>query len=303
MNADEIQALLDAAPKPAEPAASVAVLNEPEEINEIEVVGAVDDQPEVSEPVSEQVAASVEPEPPKEEPAEPVSVPVETATNPAPAATGPLTNALWIKLTACGAFALALTAAVLGLVNRSAMASQVAMLTAENASLNQRCDFQQSLCARLLGDSGDPDRPFWDARTHVLDLDREFLAQVPTQVGDVNVIRARPQSLNEREELHFEITNPNALTLHRGQLLVRSSTQPRDPKQAFDYESLRSWYKTVETQVYEIGELTAGQTRRITASVSKADESDEPPAYVDFEIVFDYYSATGETTAASSQAD
>ncbi|QDS90372.1 hypothetical protein EC9_45800 [Rosistilla ulvae] len=323
MNAEEIQALLDAGTKEPSAVSSVAVLDETEGIESPSDAVAEEEKPwtpefafgsdeptiqaEPASPEHGDVPAGVVPDSPPDHiaPANATPEPVASeAVVPTPiAAVGSVAVPLWIQATAVGALGMSIIAASLGFINRSVLESQVSQLAAQNAKLQERCDFQQSLCQRLMGNPGDPDRPFWDLRTHVLDLDREFLGQVPTQVGAVNVIRSRPKSLNDRAQLHFEITNPNALTLHRGQLIVRTSDQPHDPNEAYDYDALRAWQKTIHRKVYEFGELTAGQTRAIDVSVASKDDSEEPPQYVDFEISFGYYSASEKPAASVSPAE
>ncbi|QDV14901.1 hypothetical protein CA51_48110 [Rosistilla oblonga] len=344
MNADEIQALLDAAPQNLGPATSVAVLNEPDETEQPDAqaessesddsswtpefgaeeepaadLSQAGEDPPAAPPTDTAAAApaAIAPESiaaaaPAADPT-PVVAPTKTTPDesPAPVAAASSTPApvvaatlpMWIKLTTGGTLVLSIAATSLGFINRSVLESEVDRLEIANASLNDRCDFQQTLCQRLMGNPGDRDRPFWDARPHVLDLDQAFLAQIPTQVGDVNVIRTRPTSLNDRGELNFEITNPNALTLHRGQLIIRTSDQPHDPSRAYDYDALRAWQKTVTTKTYELGELPAGQTRQVLASVQPVDDSDELPKYVDFEIVFGYYSTTGDSSPLATSAN
>ncbi|QDV71043.1 hypothetical protein Poly24_47760 [Rosistilla carotiformis] len=318
MNADEIQALLDAAPQSVVPATSVAVLNEVDEVEPAAEAAAEDEQPGPPEfafggdepeeelkvsVVDESATSTVQVQPaPQEMPSEPAASPI-AAPQVAAIATGPASIPMWIKGTAGVALVLSIAATTLGFINRSVLEARIEQLDVQNVSLRDRCDFQQALCQQLMGNPGDPDKPFWDVRSHVLNLDQAFLAQVPTQVGSVNVIRSRPTSLNERTQLHFEITNPNALTLHRGQLIVRTSSVPHDPGQDYDYEALRAWYKTVKTTTYEIGELRSGQTRVVEASAGTADDSDPDPQYVDFQVTFGYYSANDSSLATASAAE
>ncbi|MEZ6089192.1 MAG: hypothetical protein R3C05_14415 [Pirellulaceae bacterium] len=218
--------------------------------------------------------------------------------------TSTASSPLWMKLCLGSAACLAIAATTIGLINRNVLQAQLNQLASSNEDLLNRCRYNQTQCDLLMGNPGNIDRPFWNNRYHVLDLDREFFAQVPTSVGMVNVLRIRPASLNERHQLAFEITNPNVLKLHHGKLVIRTSDEAFDSSRRYDYDHLRDWLKSVKSTTYDLGDLLPGQTCRITASVGEEKKdglrSIDNVEYVDFEVVFDYFSTQTPQVAADS---
>ena len=229
-------------------------------------------------PASNQLAASVE----------------AALADPAPQSTVVQINSqskkstpLWIKVGFAANCLLTIAALSIAMIGSGKIQTATETVEAQADKISEECSYNRAVLNWMRGAQLDRDHPLWSENYSVVDLDREVMLQIPTRCGVVNVQRLRPKSLNDRAMLMIRVTNPNMVTLCRGKLTVRSSSEARGPAPAHEYENLGKWSRSLRKQQLDIPNLAPGASEVIEVSVREYDNSD--PAYVDFGITFDYF--------------